>query len=264
MSIIETIINEFCGIPGLKLNLISPISFELIDSSASDDNKFKNVLIKVIENGSGVQVGLLIWSNHLLSSGKLSDEYVPNTLLTAYIESIIHAYNSVYTETKSFINPGTYNPSPAIINAAIKLDLVTIGNRYLETEYTLRSDNIKFNGKLLANDILSKVDNCAKTELDYQATKAMYDTMVSDYAEKTIKSELLEKVASKLSPSAIMSLDLNSSEAEILNKFITKNDEDIQLSFNLTTPPKPNPNKEFVEFIKKNIDEIKDEDIYYG
>lgn len=261
MSIVETIINEFCGIPGLKLSLINPNLFELEDSTLPDNHIFKKVAIRIADHGNSVNLGLLTWAPSTLRDKTLHEDYVENTLLIAYIECIIMAHISSLNNCNVSVDLDKYRPSPAIINAAIKLDLLEIGkDRYLETTYTLKSirkDTNTFTGRLLANDYIHKIQKYDELETEYELIKKQYSEMNSDYAEKTIKSGLFEKIMTKLSTEDVATLDLTSDEYEIISKYATKSKE-IQLELNLYVPPqpvvKPNPMNDFITYIEKEIE----------
>jgi hypothetical protein len=136
MSNIEKFLNDFCGIPGIKINIISPSIYELIDTTLEEQNVYSRNKVKIDE--------LFITIGEDSYSFEDSSAYVPNDLLCKYIKNLIKRYDA-YSNTprtkdteKGLLN---YTPSVAIINAALKLNLITVTDRKIVTHYEYSETN---------------------------------------------------------------------------------------------------------------------------
>lgn len=110
--------------------------YELIDTTLEEQNVYSRNKVKIDE--------LFITIGEDGYSSEDSSAYVPNDLLCKYIKNLIKRYDT-YSNTprtkdteKDILN---YTPSVAIINAALKLNLITVTDRKIVTRYEYSETN---------------------------------------------------------------------------------------------------------------------------
>ena len=193
-SFIETVINEFSGIPGIKLELISPTYFKLIDSKSITKNPDSNVetinkacgVIKIMRRDCTGEAPF--WE--FLYASRISGDYDPfysiieeshvrdqdyteNTLLINFLKAyykLSHLIDESNTETYNY-----FSPSISYINLGVMLGILLCGERRLETDchFHFEEGKIVFKTALVANSVLIELDDLKKENA--RLTKALED-----------------------------------------------------------------------------------------
>lgn len=193
-SFIETLINEFSGIPGIKLELISPTYFKLIDAKSITKTPDSNVelinkacgIIKIVRRErtgeapfweflyASRATGIYEPFYSVIEESHLTDQnYIENTLLINFIKAY---YKLSYLIDES--NTETYNyfsPSISYINLGVMLGILLCGERRLETDchFHFEEGKLVFKTSLVANSVLIELDDLKKENA--RLTKALED-----------------------------------------------------------------------------------------
>lgn len=198
MSIIETFLNEFMGIPGVEFAIVNPSTFTLTDKKSN--NIYKTITFRKDGNiarfsynnpESGQETILSVGSSFFT-------DYTENKLIIAFLTSMCNTYlnvsKAVHPDTGTNAVLDKYKPSLAYVNIAVRLGVILCQSKYLKSVnyyVTQESGNVEISTEIPADNILASVDRLEMLTSEYNLLKEAYENLSSMYEFETKRVEAL-------------------------------------------------------------------------
>lgn len=211
-SFIETFINEFSGIPGISIKVLSPFSFQLVDEKQTlpltRESKACSI-ISVVKVDPKIGYQQDQWDFKYLKlnysslptfetfySIKLSDlldeKYQENDMLINMLKAYydLYASYSIASDAKTETAFNRFIPTEAYINAGVSMGILLCGERRLETDChyhsTKNTNPTIFTVNMVANGILKKIDSLEKRNQELlEALSSIHQDQIAKTENRT-------------------------------------------------------------------------------
>lgn len=224
MSIIETFLNEFMGIPGVEFAIVNPSTFTLVDKKSN--NIYKHITFRKDGNNarftyenpeSGQETILSVGSAFF-------NDYTENKLIIAFLSAMCHTYLNVSKSVEPCTGTNTildkYRPSLAYVNIAVRLGVILCQSKFLKSVnyyVTENEGNVEISTEIPADHMLALLDRLEILNVEYDSLKVAYDNLCSMYNFETKRVEALRLALPLCNTVELVSLLNNSSiDGELL------------------------------------------------
>lgn len=193
MSKTEIFLSEFVGIPGTKVDILTPSIFLIKDESCNNKN---NPLKEIKVTISDLDVTFEAFSKNAFGSNLFTfstfnkfEGYEQYRLVKYFVEDLLKYINA---ESKNDTN---YSPSVAWLNVAIRLGIITVFDKSIKTTYSFKQDKeiINFYNELPSDELFAKIENVEKITSDNIALNTSLVSMtriaedLADYKDVLLK-----------------------------------------------------------------------------
>lgn len=221
MSKTEIFLSEFVGIPGTKVDILTPSIFLIKDESCNNKN---NPLKEIKVTISDLDITFEAFRKNAFGSSLFTfstfnrfEEYEQYRLIKYFVEDLLKYINA---ESK---NDANYSPSVAWLNVAIRLGIITVFDKSIKTTYSFKQDKeiINFYNELPSDELFAKIENVEKITSDNIALNTSLLSMtriaedLADYKNVLLKLAeigpiVIENEKSLLVPEIMLINELNS------------------------------------------------------
>jgi len=201
-SFVETFINEFTGLPGIKLEVVSPEYFKLVDTTCTTKSICKVIRIIKVPQGD-----ISIWEfsvkhyndesfsaiynvNELQHASDV--QYKANTILFGLLKSLYGQSNAFDKKHEAF---EYFQPTIPYINVGVTFGLLLCGQRRLETDihYHFEGNLIIFKTSLVADSLLKEIETLKKEKETLITSLKDVAYYKDHYFDESKSGEIVEK-----------------------------------------------------------------------
>ena len=226
MSKINLFLNEFTGIPGIKVEANTPTKFSLVDSNCGNTNTpIKGISVEVdksitfkayipsLKDSLYGQYYILGWYNLVTIDSLDVDNYKEFSIIDKFVTAYLNKFNVLRD-----IDP-TYEPSLSWLNIALKMNLISVGEEELKTTYLYKNGDkiLGFVVELPANDLVEKAK--------------LFDKEHPGFCTKKVTKEALQKDAESFI-NLVKSTNINTLVNSVDPKNVEKAVEESKKGFN--------------------------------
>lgn len=191
ISATELILNEFCGIPGIKLNVISPNVFQLVDETIENKQSlFAKIYLKyvgseILYDIPGLLESEVLLPRNLFNISESTDALNNHELLKALINKIIYLID---------FHGNKESLSLSWCNVAIRLAIIETKSSTLIQKYKLlNSEHDDISVNFDATNILKKLQEVGNLDYKIEGLKADINQLNETIEKYKITIDVLAK-----------------------------------------------------------------------